>query len=116
VSRLLHRMTRVTFRDTGVCNDYISEIAKLLREITLSVEERSIQYVDSFGRMYTSPLSVECRDEIIALQDDSPVLAKSNEISRLRRVLAEIVDNAKSPNYSLIDAVVSARAALGSAK
>ena len=78
----------------------------------MSADERSIQYVDSFGRMYTAPLSAECREEIIALKDDSPMLAKSNEISRLRRVLAEIVDNAKSPNYSLLDAVVSARAAL----
>ena len=87
-------------------------LANLLTGVTLSADERSIQYVDSFGRMYTAPLSAECREEIIALKDDSPMLAKSNEISRLRRVLAEIVDNAKSPNYSLLDAVVSARAAL----
>jgi hypothetical protein len=62
--------------------------------------------------MFNSPLSAECRAEIIALKDDPPVLGKSNEVSRLRRVLAEIVVNAKSPNYSLLDAVVSARAAL----
>jgi hypothetical protein len=58
-------------------------------------------------------LGGECREEITALKDGRPMLAKSSEDSRLRRVLAEIVDNAKSPNYSLMDAVASARAALG---